>query len=72
MSKKKVLFDKGIYSLVAIDRAIKDYRELAHIERIEEEQQMCCIFNKCRYDIDITIKEFCNYVIDIMNSKGKI
>ena len=34
MSKKKVLFDKGIYSLVAIDRAIKDYRELAHIESI--------------------------------------
>ena len=37
-----------------------------------EENFLRCVFTNCIYDVEITLKEFENYVIDLNNQRGLI
>ncbi len=58
---------KEIYTQSKIEKAIKDYQSLCEIELEENVKYFSCIFNNCKYSMDLTINEFENYVIDLMN-----
>ena len=58
-----IKFDTGIYQPKAIQQAIWDYREIAEISMQTGEKEIECQFGATQYDPDITIKEFCNYVL---------
>lgn len=57
----------NIYNLNSIQKAITDYISLCEIEIEEEGDYIICSFYNCKYNINKTIHEFGNYVIDLMN-----
>lgn len=63
------IFDTDIYEKQAIEQSIVDFKNICRIETEINNNQMTCSFFDCEYDVEITIKEFSNYVIDLMNSK---
>ena len=62
---KIVFFDCSIYDRHMIERAIEDYRHLAEIELQEVEPGVRCNFKRCQYDLDLTMREFSNYCLDL-------
>ena len=58
-----IKFDTGIYQAKAIQQAIRDYRGIAEISMRMREKEIECLFETTQYDLDITIKEFYNYVL---------
>ena len=61
-------FPKTIYSKGAIIKAIDDYKKLAKIDLSENLEYYICDFADCVIDPERIIKEFGNYLIEIMNS----
>lgn len=51
-----------------VARAIADYVALATIETYEEKERIICCFSQCRYDEELTVNEFLNYLVDLLNS----
>lgn len=66
---RRVKYDSGIYTYETIRQAIKDYKELAFIVPTRLQNSTVCNFMMTKYDEELTIKEFGNYLIDLMNSK---
>lgn len=69
-SAETLKLNKDIYSNKAITETIKAFQKLATIELAESEQYYICKFSQCRYEKTITMNEFGNYLIDLMNTKG--
>lgn len=65
----KLFLNKEIYDLKCIHMAIQAYSQLAFIKCIANECGWICTFERCVYDIDLTIKEFENYLIGMMNRR---
>ena len=65
---KKVKINRSIYSEETITAAIKAYQNHAVISAKIKDDYAVLTFWKCRYDEDLTIKEFENYMIGIENS----
>ena len=63
----KIKLNKEIYSAKHIQQAVSDYSSLADIRMTEENVYFVCSFSACRYDEQRTVKEFVNYVTDLMN-----
>lgn len=63
----RVEFDLAIYSETALLKAIADYKEICTIRFNKADGYMICKFSDCRYELSVTINEFSNYVIDLMN-----
>ena len=61
----KISLDKDIYSQKSIIKAIKDFNNICNISLLENENYFICCFEKCDYNVDKTIHEFCNYLIDL-------
>lgn len=61
--------NKQIYDAAAVENAINAYRQLAAITLSEDAAHWCCTFRDCVYSESLTVSEFENYVIDLMNSK---
>ena len=61
---------KDVYSSKAIYETIKAFQKIATIECTESEQYYICKFFRCHYETSLTMNEFGNYLIDLMNTKG--
>ena len=69
MMKHDLRLSSEIYSKACIKKAIVDYELIAKIKATEIDGYWVLSFSKCKYDVEKTIAEFCNYLIDIHNSK---
>lgn len=58
-------FDKEIYEGEVIFQAARDYAELATIVVTDRGSCWSCIFSHCRYDSELTQREFTNYVLEL-------
>ena len=56
-----------LYTMPMIKKAVLDYSNIAAITAKEKGNYNLCFFDKCKYDVETTKKEFANYVIDISN-----
>lgn len=65
----KLLLNEYIYSEESIRKACLAYKELAHIDLKRERPYFELEFDQCKYDIETTIKEFENYVINVENGR---
>ncbi len=65
----KLILSKEIYSEDSIEETCEAYSNLARIRIKKRKECMELIFDRCRYDTDITIKEFENYLINAENMK---
>ncbi len=67
MNKLKINFDKKIYSKDAIDRAIKDYKNLAKVELEEVDENIQAFISVIDEDLkDVIQDEFSNHVLGYM------
>ena len=64
----KVILDGTIYSEFIVKKAISEYSTIAQIHFDITGNDMICEFISSIYDIEKTIKEFENYIIDLTNS----
>lgn len=62
--------NKELYKRDCIETAIKDYHKIAKVRLEENPNNYVCFVSQCKYGVELTIKEFCNYLIDIENSQG--
>lgn len=67
---RQQLYNSDIYPAHVIHRAISSYKTIATIVAIPNSGSIRCLFISSKYDIDITTKEFGNYLIELINSKG--
>jgi len=65
MSKLQLSTD--VYSLDNIEKVCKIYKDYAKIKIKKKPDRVELIFHRCRYDSDITMKEFENYLINVEN-----
>ena len=67
--KRILKLNKELYTSSSIDRAIIDYSGLAKIKAAEDYMYYYISFHRCKYDVEKTVSEFCNYLIDLQNCK---
>lgn len=65
----RLFLNKSLFREEFIKAAIFDYKKLASISLLNKDQYYVCLFNSCKYDYELTIHEFENYVIGL-NAKG--
>lgn len=65
---KKQKFDAEIYPLAVIQRAVRDYAEIARIQILPLKKYTACVFYDCVASEELTVKEFGNYLIDLIGS----
>lgn len=65
--KADLLLHEGLYQRQCVEQAVQDYRALARIRVSHSDGYIVCTFSRCSYDRETTIKEFSNYIIDLMN-----
>lgn len=65
----ELLLDKEIYPIGMIEKAIHAYEALSEIKYKNSEKYHILEFAKCRYDENLTMKEYENYVLDLLVSK---
>lgn len=56
---------KEIFRLSDVEQTIGAFSDLCTVSIQEQEDIYCCLFCDCRYDIEETVKEFENYLIDL-------
>lgn len=66
----KLWLNKEIYSIDDIIAANQMYSNLAIINCIEKEHYYFLSFENCYYAEELTMKEYENYLIDLMISKN--
>lgn len=63
--------NKSFYNKRLILKASKDYDKLASIQIKELDNYTICIFNDCKADLELVLKEFSNYLIALtVKEKG--
>lgn len=68
----KLKLNTNIFNKICIEKAIQAYENICSIKISEIDNYIICEFTNCIYDIEETIKEFENYVIDLMNTGIKL
>lgn len=63
--KSECLLVKSLYDYDSIMTAVEAYRRLAGIKIQDSDLYWRCVFLDCKYDPEMTIKEFENYVIAV-------
>lgn len=69
MNKKR--YSCGIYSIEALNRAIKDYNKIAKVTCRKIGEYYECEFTRCVLEISRVMNEFDNYLLEIMNVKDE-
>ena len=64
----KILLDGTIYSEHIVKKAIKDYSMIAQIRLEVKNYNIICVFDSSEFNMEKTMKEFENYIIDLSNS----
>lgn len=80
MNNNVIRFTTNIYDLAVIQKAANDYKSICDIDVFlsksaenvgyKESYIICTILNS-KTDIQLTMKEFCNYVVEQMNVRKK-
>ena len=65
---KELKLNKEIYSNHKIVKAMSVYSGFAEMEMHNGGKYSLIVFSKCKYDEDLTIKEFENYLIGLENN----
>ena len=67
--KKKIdiYLPSAVYSERLIDRAISDYRSICNIVKKKQRNGTICVFSKSLTDLELTVCEFSNYLIELSN-----
>lgn len=63
----RLILKKEIYSVKSIETAILAFRDIASITFFDQAPQFILQFSNCKADMDLTIKEFENYLIGLEN-----
>ena len=66
MNRLKLNLD--IYSIENIEKTCQVYEDYARIKILHEGSKIELEFNECKYDPDLTMKEFENYLINVENT----
>ena len=64
----ELILNADVYSSKVIEAAILAYNSLATITVRQKDRQIQFVFDNCRFDPSITIKEFENSLIGLENS----
>lgn len=56
---------KELYSMPNIRQSILAFSDTATISVFEKDETYICTISECRYDIEETVGEFENYLIDL-------
>lgn len=67
---KRLLLNKELYERDIILLTAKQYRGLAAVKINDKGNYWECEFLKCKYDAEVTIREFENYAIDLANVRN--
>ena len=67
---KRLLLNKELYEKDIILLAVKQYSRLAVVKINDQGIYWECKFLKCKYDAEVTIREFENYAIDLINVRN--
>lgn len=65
---KELIVNADVYSYPVIEAAIVAYKDLARISVCQKDRRIRLVFDKCRFDSLITMREFENYLIGLENS----
>lgn len=65
-----LFFPATIYPQDVIQQAVKDYAEICRIEFCRTESGVECVFLKSIVDLELTAKEFSNYLVELINAGG--
>lgn len=65
----KLELKTDVYNIENIEKACVAYKDYAKIKIKMKNNRIELIFCKCKYNDDITIKEFENYLINVENMK---
>ena len=65
----KLELKTDVYNIENIEKACVAYKDYAKIKIKMKNNRIELIFSKCKYNTDITIKEFENYLINVENMK---
>lgn len=65
----ELLLRKSIFDINSINKAKNSFKELCSISIKETEKYFVCSFSSCVYDDCITVSEFENYIIDLINNE---
>ncbi len=68
MNMNELSLNKNYYSREHIIAAVTAFAGLCRVELSENEDYYVCVFSNCVYDVDVTKKEFENYLIDLINT----
>ena len=66
----RLLLNKEIYNTETINKAQKDFKQLAVIEHEMDEVYHVLTFSECYHDEWLTKSEFENYVVNLMVSRN--
>lgn len=65
----KLELKTDVYNIENIEKACVAYKDYAKIKIKMKNNRIELTFSKCKYNADITIKEFENYLINVENMK---
>lgn len=65
-----LFFPTTIYPQDVIQQAVKDYAEICRIELNTTDVGVECIFLESVADLELTAREFSNYLIELINAGG--
>lgn len=68
-NKGSLLLNKELYDRDKVLYAVKQYNRLAAIKVIDKKTHWECRFSGCKYEPELTMKEFENYIINIENAR---
>lgn len=60
-------YPKSVYGIKDVGRAIEDYGNICRISATETSTEIICTFSKSIADLERTVLEFSNYLIELAN-----
>ena len=63
--KNELLISSEIFSCEILRAAVQAYNGLARIQVEQTAENWLLTFHECRYDVELTIHEFSNYLINL-------
>jgi len=71
-NSRVITFTHSIYTTEVVRRAIADYENICRIVSLETEKATRCVFSDSIADLDLTVKEFANYLVELAISRRTV
>lgn len=69
-NEKELALNKELYNDSIIKKAVECFSELCSITLKSDEKYIYCLFDNCKVDYLVTMKEFENYILGYMGKYG--